>query len=174
MGGFEVALALGGKADFFTRKNEAISAGCGRGLIRLILQVFETGEKNFFLSIRFVLAAALGLKVLEFGAVAVEAAGHALFVEAVEFEAAGLGEEDGGVGDGGLECGIVVGLVFVRIIRSEGEDVHFGGTDAVETPGVPGDGVGELDFGDGLGSEVSDVFVFEFFRRRRGRRQTEW
>ncbi len=60
-------------------------------VVGLVLQIFESGEEDFFVSVDFVFAAAFGLEVVEFGAVAVQAAVHALLVEAGEFEAAGLG-----------------------------------------------------------------------------------
>jgi len=68
---------------------------------------------------------------------------------------------------GGLEFGVGFFFdqvrTFCRRFCSQGKDVHFGGAEAVETPGVPGDGVGEFEFGDGFGREAGYVFRFEFF-----------
>ena len=90
-----------------------------------------------------------------------------LFVEAHEFEAFGLGAGGAGVGDGGLEVGCIVivgvGLRIGDLFGGQGVDVHFVGAETVEPPGVPGDGVGEFAFGDGLGGEVGYVFGFELF-----------
>ncbi len=56
-----------------------------------------------------------------------------------------------------------VEIFCVQIFCCEREDVHFGGAEAVETPGVPGDGVGEFEFGDGFGRERGDMVGFEGF-----------
>jgi hypothetical protein len=65
-----------------------------------------------------------------------------------------------------LGCGLGFGFRFgigFRFGYAQGVDIHFGGAEAVETPCVPGDGMGEFVLFEGLGVEGGDVFGLERF-----------
>jgi hypothetical protein len=51
--------------------------------------------------------------------------------------------------------------VAIGVLRAEGVEIHFDGAEMVETPGVPGDGVGEAEFHEGRGREIFDELGFD-------------
>ena len=154
--------------DCIIRKNEAIydNLFCFIGLVGGIGADgaqgggFDAGasEIDSLLDGAVLRFCALGLQFAEELQVFVECTIDALFVEGQQLKRAGFFAEDAGLGEGGVDLGVIDIDIAGFFEMAEGEEVVFGGAAAIETPVIFGDGLGEAALVGGFGREVSDDF----------------
>lgn len=99
---------------------------------------------------------ALGLELAERGQVFVDRPVEALLVERKKLELLGFGLEGFCRGEGGVDLGMICVDFGGVLVETEGEDVVFDRADAIESPTVRSDALGELGFYGSLRSEVFD------------------
>ena len=85
---------------------------------------------------------ACGLQGSEALFVSLDLAADSLFVDGEERELFGVVPEDAGLGEGGVDLGAFGFDVAGEAGMTEGDDVVFDGSGAIETPFVFGDGLG--------------------------------
>jgi hypothetical protein len=154
----EAALAVGGGADLVVRKNEPIF-GRFVGPAFLFAELEEAGG---FFHAPLLLRMAGRLEGLKGGEIALDGPVEPLPVEGETLDLHGFGLPGFGGGEGGFDLGVLVARFADVSGVTEGEEVVLDGARAVETPGIGGDTLGELEFEVAFRGEAANDAFGEF------------